>query len=38
VKSLQGSKVEAPVVNYLRNLGADGEQYEVAEFFSHVGR
>jgi len=26
-------KVEAPVVDHLRNLGEDGEEYEVMEFF-----
>jgi len=27
------SKVEAQAVNYLRNLGADGQEYEVVEIF-----
>jgi len=27
------TKVEAPVVDHLRNLGADGEEYEVVEIF-----
>jgi len=31
------SKVEAPVVHHLRDLGADGEEFEVIKFFSHVG-
>jgi len=26
-------KVEAPVVNHLRDLGADGEEFEVVEIF-----
>jgi len=25
------NKVEAPIVDYLRNFGADGEEYEVKE-------
>jgi len=26
-------KIEAPVVDHLRNLGANGEEYEVLEYF-----
>jgi len=28
-----GSKIEAPVVDHLRNLEANGEEYEVVEIF-----
>jgi len=34
---LKWGEVEAPVVDHLRNLGANGEEYEVVEIF-HVGR
>jgi len=38
MKCQSGDKAEAPLSNHLTNFGANDEQYEVVEFFPHVGR